>query len=412
MRTERTAVLNTAVVGAGQFGLGVSYYLKRAGVPHRVLERGRIAESWRTKRWDSFRMNTPNAVTILPGSPYDGPDPEGFMTTCEFIGFLESYAARHRLPVETDSPVLCLNHDPASDHYRLVTPRETILARNVVIAGGAENQPRRPEELARMLSADLRQLHSAEYRSPAGLPEGAVLVVGSASSGVQIAADLINAGRKVYLATCRVARLPRRHRGRDMLLWRAEGGFLNQTAETVPPASRMRQQLAAGQVLSLQVLAARGVVLLGRLTGADGQHLTLGNDLEANIRFADEGARTARAWVDDHIDRTGVTAPPAELDPAELPMPPLPDPPIRALDLAQVGITSVIWCTGFGANFDWVELPVFDARGSPMHERGAVTACPGLFFIGLPWLSARKSALVYGVTEDAERIAGQIAARH
>ncbi len=403
--TEGASVI---VVGAGQCGLAVSYYLQQAGVPHRVLERGRIGETWRTQRWDSFRMNTPNVLTVMPGSAYEGPDPEGFMTSRDFLAHLEAFAARHALPVETDSPVRELSRETGSDLYRVVTPRETILTRNVVLAGGGENRPRLPV-LAGSLASGLRQLHSADYRNPAALPAGAVLVVGTASSGIQIAADLLDAGREVYLATCRATRLPRRYRGRDIILWRFESGFLDQPPQ--PDAPAVRLQVTANRALSLPSLAARGVVLLGRFTGVEGPRFTFGDDLEENIRIAEEGARTTRAAVEDYIVGAGIEAPPAEPDPAEAAAAQLPDPPIRVLDPTKVGITSVIWCTGFGADFSWVTMPAFDAQGAPVHEQGISTTCPGLFFLGLPWLSARKSALVAGVADDARRIAGLIAAR-
>jgi putative flavoprotein involved in K+ transport len=405
---EGASLIDTVVIGAGQCGLGVSYFLGQAGVPHRVLERRRIGERWRTQRWDSFRMNTPNAVTVMPDSPYEGGEPQGFMTSDEFLARLEAFAAGHALPVETESPVLDLGRDEDTALYRLETPREVILARNVVLAGGGENRPRLPA-LAGSLPGSVRELHSAEYRNPAALPAGAVLVVGSASSGIQITDDLLDAGRKVYLATCRITRVPRRHRGRDMILWRFESGFLDQPPEAAVPAPRL--QLAASRMLSLQSVSARGAVLLGRLTGVEGPRLTFGDDLEENIRVGEEGARAARAQVDDYIARSGIEAPPAAADPAEAAVAQLPDPPIRSLDLAGAGIGSVIWCTGFGADLSWVRLPVLDARGAPVHVRGVSTTCPGVFFIGLPWLSARKSALVVGVADDARRIAGLVAAR-
>ena len=356
--SEGASVIDTVVVGAGQCGLGVSYYLKRAGMPHRVLERGRVGESWRTQRWDSFRMNTPNVLTVMPDSPYEGSDPEGFMTSREFLGHLEGFVVRHGLPVETDSPVLDLTHDADSDLYRLTTQRENVLARNVVLAGGGENRPSLPA-LAGSLPGGIRQQHSAEYRNPAELPAGAVLVVGSASSGIQIAEDLLRAERAVYLATCRAARLPRRYRGRDMILWRFQSGFLDQPPEaaTGSVAPTVRLQVAANSALSLQSLASRGAVLLGRLSGVDGPRLSFGDDLEEHIHIADEGARTARAVVDDYISRTGSEASPAEPDPADTSMPPLPSPPIRAINPTEVGLTSIIWCTGFGADFSWVRLP-------------------------------------------------------
>lgn len=206
------AVLDAVVVGAGQAGLGISYYLARAGVRHRVLERDRIGESWRTQRWDAFRMNTINAQTVLPGQRYEGPEPEGFMTQHDWVGLLEEFAVRNRLPVDLYRPATELSpHDGSSRTFRLATPRGEVLARSVVIASGAHIRPRLPRSAGSTL-ADLTQIHSADYRNPAALLDGAVLVVGAGQSGCQIAEDLLSAGRTVYFSTCRAGRSPRRYR--------------------------------------------------------------------------------------------------------------------------------------------------------------------------------------------------------
>ena len=406
--------IDALVVGAGQAGLGVSYYLARVGVGHRVFERGRIGESWRTQRWDVFRMNTVNAQTVMPGCRYGGPDPEGFMTQHGWVGLLEEFVARNRLPVETGTRVteLAPGEGPVGA-YRVATPHGAILARNVVIASGAHVRPRVPDE-AGSLPRDPLQMHSADYRNPATLPPGAVLVVGAGQSGCQIAEDLLDAGRTVYLATCRVGRMPRRYRGRDMVVWMHDCGMADARPEDLAdPSVRFRgqPQIGPGHTISLQSLSARGAVLLGRLSGAEGGRLLFADDLAGNLGFADDASADVKRRIDAHIAGVGLDAPAAEPDPAETIASRLPDPPIPSLDPSAEGISTVIWGTGFDGDFGWLCLPgALDTHGRPAHARG-VTACPGIYFTGLPWLSARKSALVTGVEHDGRRIAGLVAAR-
>jgi putative flavoprotein involved in K+ transport len=359
-------------------------------------------------------MNTVNKMTVMPGQRYEGPDPEGFMNQHGWIKLLEDFAAKNRLPVETGTSVVDLA--PAEDmagFYRLSMPWETILTRSVVIASGASVRPRLLPS-GGSLPADLVQVHSADYRNPAGLPKGAVLVVGAGTSGCQIAEDLLDTKRTVYLATCRVGRLPRRYRGRDTIVWAHETGFPDERIEDLADRSvltRGRPQVSAGHTVSLQSLSARGVVLLGRFIGMEGPHLRLAGDLEENIAFADRASAAAKRRIDADIERLGLHAPPAEEDPAETIAPRLPDPPILSLDLAACGISAVIWCTGLDGDFGWVRLPgVLDGQGRPVHERG-VTACAGIYFTGLPWLSVRRSDLVSGVERDAPRIAELVVAQ-
>ena len=408
------AVMDAVVVGAGQAGLGVSYHLGRAGVRHRVLERGRIGESWRTQRWDAFRMNTINAQTVMPGQRYEGPEPEGFMTQHGWVGLLEGFAASKRLPVDLYRPATELSlHDGSPGTFRLATPRGVVLARSVVIASGAHIRPRLPPS-AGAPQAGLTQIHSADYRNPAALPDGAVLVVGAGQSGCQIAEELLGAGRTVYLSTCRVGRSPRRYRGRDTVVWAHQSGIADVRPEDLADRSiltRGEPQFAPGRTVSLQSLSARGAVLLGRFERIEGGRLRFADDLAENIRFADRVSEDIKRRIDAYIEGAGLDAPPPEPDPAENVEPRLPDPPILALDPAARGISAVVWCTGLDGDFGWVRLPgVLDAEGRPAHERGA-TACPGVYFTGLPWLSARRSGLVTGVEHDAPRIAGLVAAR-
>jgi putative flavoprotein involved in K+ transport len=282
----------------------------------------------------------------------------------------------------------------------------------VVIASGANVRPCVPAA-AGSLTRDLLQLHSADYRNPAALPPGAVLVIGAGQSGCQIAEDLLDAGRTVYLATCRVGRMPRRYRGRDTIVWMHESGIVDvRTEDLADPSIRRRgqPQIGAGHTVSLQSLSVQGAVLLGRFRGADGRRLLFADDLGENMRFADQASADVKRQIDAYIARAGLDAAAAEPDPAEAVEPRLPDPPVLSLDPVERGVSSVLWCTGLGGDFGWVKLPVFDGRGDPEHERG-VTGCPGVYFTGLPWLSVRRSGIVTGVEHDARRIADLVAAR-
>jgi putative flavoprotein involved in K+ transport len=411
---SNTDCLDVIVVGAGWAGLGASHYLVQAGLRHRVLERSRIGETWRTQRWDAFRLNTPNWGSVMPGDEYDGPDPDGFMTRDEFVALLEGFAARNRLPVETNTPVSELSLDGERGAYRLETPSGALWARNVVIASGSLNRPRRPAA-TRALPPDLLQLDASDYRNPEALPAGAVLVVGSAQCGGQIAEDLAQAGRIVFLATGRVGRMPRHYRGRDIVFWlRRSGLFDIPRKDFLDPAGRImaRPLLGVGHTVSLQSLSAQGVALLGRLTEVESsRRLIFAADLEENIRFGDESSAQFKRHIDDYIAREGIDAPAAEADPDEIVAPRLPDLPIRCLDLAERGISAVIWCTGFEGDLGWVKVPgALDARGQPVHEEG-VAAQPGLYFAGLDFASTRKSGTLLSLTEEAPRLVSQILAR-
>ena len=358
-------------------------------------------------------MNLPNAQTVMPDCHYGGPDPEGFMTRDEFVALLGAFAERNHLPVETACPVIELSGDAcAFGPYRVTMPGGAMLARNVVIASGDLNRPRR-QPLAGLLPPHLCQLHAAEYRNPASVPDGAVLVVGSGSSGGQIAEDLILGSRTVYLATGRIGRLPRRYRGRDIAFWMVDCGVFDvPRKDLIDPAGHFpaRPLVGVGHTLSLQSLSAHGVVLLGRLTGVDGNQILFADDLAEHIGYGDEVSNRLKHLADDHIARERLDAPPAVPDPAEIVAPRVPDPPILGLDPASRGISTVIWCTGFDGDFDWVRLPVRDADGRPAHEDG-VTTCPGIYFAGLDFLSTRRSGTVLAMADESRRTVEHIIAR-
>ncbi|WP_352495435.1 MULTISPECIES: NAD(P)/FAD-dependent oxidoreductase [unclassified Mesorhizobium] len=314
-------VLDALVIGAGPAGLGVSYFLKRQGRDHRVLDRGRIGETWRTQRWNSFRLNSPTIRSILPGDSYEGPEPWGAITHHEFVAYLEGYAERHRLPVSTQTPVQELTRDDGI--FRVTTAaRGVLLARNVVIATGDQNRQVRPPGSAD-LPAAVRQVDSSAYRNPAEFENGAVLVVGSGQSGGQIAEDLAVAGRAVFLATSRNGRWVRRYRGGNILKWLTLSGFLDvPRKELVLPSGKLQARALVGatHTISLQSLSAQGVVLLGRFRGVENGSLVFGDELDDHMRFADEVSANAKRLVDEYIERAGLDAPwPRMIQPRRLP---------------------------------------------------------------------------------------------
>jgi putative flavoprotein involved in K+ transport len=400
----------TVIVGGGHAGLAMSHALSRHGRPHVVLERGRLAERWRSERWDSLCFQFPNWSLALPDQPYDGDDPDGFATCAEVVAFIERYAAAIAAPLRTGVTVTALGAGPGRDAFRLETSRGAIEARSVVVATGPYQQPAIPAAGA-ALPARILQVHSSAYRNPGLLPPGAVLVAGSGASGCQIVEDLLAAGRPVFLAVGRHRRFPRRYRGRDMFWWMERMGALDQTLEERPEARGRPNPLVTGvgggHDIDLREYAARGVVLLGHVEAADGERLRLAGDLHAQIARGDEGVAIFTRSVDAFVAQAGLTAPEESLPPTG-PMPS--GEPLRSLDLDAAGITSVIWATGFRRDFSWIGLPVLDAAGEPVHRRG-VSAQPGLYFLGLPWLYTLKSSVLCGVGRDALHLAEQIATR-
>lgn len=412
-------MLDAVVIGGGQAGLGVSYHLARHGIEHVVLERGRVAESWRSQRWDSFVLNTPNWMSHLPGSA-DAMEPRDVFLTCDaYVARLQVYADDHRLPIQTDTEVTAVAAQSGEGGFVLSAdggsgPVE-FEAHSVIVASGIQRVPKIPA-IARSLPNGIRQLHAAEYRRATDLPTGAVLVVGSAQTGVQITEDLLEAGRTVYLCTSAVARLRRRYRGRDSFEWLLEAGYFDVTLERLAdPQIRFARQPnisgvgPLGHTVSLQFLAERGAILLGRPTAVEGDRLLLDDIVGANIEFGDRKSAETKTAVDDGIRTAGLEPPALEPDPADEPHP---DPTsVRTpseLDLEAAGIGSLVWATGFGGDFGYLRVPVLDEGGTPVHQRG-VSDVPGLYFLGFPWLSTRKSGIILGVDEDASFVADRVA---
>src|SRR5690242_15703990 len=399
----------TVIVGGGHAGLAMSHHLSRRGRAHVVLERGRVAERWRSERWDSLCFQFPNWSLALPGQPYDGPEPDGFASRDEVVRFIDRYREAIAAPVRTGVHVTAVRAAPDRDGFRLETAHGVLDATNVVVATGPYQEPVVPA-LAGALPSRLVQVHSRAYRNPSSLPPGAVLVVGSGASGCQIVEDLLAAGRRVLLSVGRHRRFPRRYRGRDMFWWMERMGALDQTLAERPEARGRPNPLVTGvgggHDIDLRDYAARGVTLLGRVEAMDGARLRLADDLDAQIARGDEGVAAFTRSVDAYVAQAGLAAPEETL-PAP---PPSSVVAIRSLDLDASGITSVIWATGFRRDFSWIGLPVLDAAGEAVHRRG-VTDCPGLYFLGLPWLHTLKSSVLCGVGRDALHLAEQIAAR-
>ena len=396
---------HTLVVGGGQAGLAMSYQLALRGVEHVVVERGLVAETWRSQRWDSFTVVGPNWSVSLPGAPYAGPEPDGFMARDDLVAFLESYAHQIQAPLETGVEVVRVLPDGA--HWRAATSAGNIRALNVVLATGAYQQPRVPEH---SFAPSITTLHTADYKRPSQLPEGAVIVVGSGQSGAQIAEELALAGRRVWIASGRCGWRPRRYRGRDNVNWRNDMGFFDQTIDTISPEARfaappMMTGRGGGHDLSLRTLAHLGVRVLGRYVSSQGETASFADDVESNLRASDEYALRFCRQVDDHIHERGIDAPPnSSLD---LTMPPLDR--RTTLDLRREGITSVIWATGFVHDYSWVTPAIGGERGYPVQRRG-VTEHRGLYVLGLHVMWKQNSGLINGVGEDAAYVAEHIAA--
>ncbi|MEV8041862.1 NAD(P)/FAD-dependent oxidoreductase [Arthrobacter sp. NPDC080082] len=410
--------VDTLVIGAGQAGLATSYWLGRHGVDHQLLERrDALGGAWQD-RWDSFYLNTPNFAFLLPELSYDDPDPDAFLPRDEVIELFRDYAARIKAPVRLGTEVTRVG--VVDGRFTVETNQGGWLARNVVLANGAFQRPRIPASAA-TLPRRVRQLHSHDYRNAQQLPDGAVLVVGTGQSVGQITEDLLDAGREVHLSVSTCPEAPRRYRGQDVFYWILQlnlhgpaFGINGLQADQLPsPAARfMCNPLISGNggghSIHLRGLGRRGVRLHGRFEGTDDDGLVFSDDLPARLALVETGFRERLGrMVDAYIAAAGIDAPPAEPMPADDWLPA--DSGTR-LDLEAEGVTSVIWCTGYGLDFGFLDVPVLDEWNYPRHSRG-VTAVPGLYAVGLPWLTKHLSATLSVVGDDAEFVAGHIAGR-
>lgn len=414
------SVVDVVIVGGGQAGLSTAYHLRNSGLDVVVLERGNVGETWRSQRWDSFCLNTPNWMNGLPGAPYAGPDPHGFMTHGELIDSFETYVERFALPVETGVTVSRIETSTDDHRYEVMAmtgagERRSYVADSVVVASGILQAPRVPAASADVPES-IAQLHTGEYRNAQELRDGAVVVVGGGQSGAQIVEDLVGAGRAVYFSISGAGRVPRRVRGRDVMDWWVDTGFWDvKTTDATPEMLKMTNPLISGvgslgHSVSYQQLAKSGVGLLGRFESVvDGVLLTDGKAAEYMQR-ADEFSREVRDKIDRFIVETGCPATEADSDAGDEPLDPANSIAVStSLDLEEAGVSTIIWSTGFTADFSWIDLPVTDAHGRPQHRDG-VSEVPGIYFLGFPWVSKRKSSVIYGVDEDAQHIAGTILA--
>lgn len=419
MTRQAAEKTDTLVIGGGQAGLATSYWLAKAGVDHLVVDRrDRLGGSWHD-RWDSFRLVLPNFTALLPGLPYDGDDPDGFMARDDVVRYMSRYAASIDPPVRLGTDVTRLAAVDGS--FAAHAGGGNFQARNVVLATGPYPRPKIPAA-AEQISGHIQQLHSNDYRGPGQLADGAVLVVGSGQSGAQIAEELHRSGREVHLSVSRCSTAPRRYRGRDLGWWLLQvfqhGPEVGVEAKLPSPAARFAGHptvsgQGGGHSIDLRQLAADGVHLYGRLESADGLTVRFGDDLADRLVFAETlFDKQYRRLFDAYNDAAGIGAPPDDRPPPG--DSPVPDTSTE-LSLAGAGIGSVVWATGYQLDFGWVDLPVFDEWGYPWHARG-VTTHPGLYAVGLPWLHSIASAVLAGVGDDAahvvEHIAGRRSGRH
>jgi len=384
----------------------MSACLADCSIEHVIFERYRLGERWRSERWDSLRLLTPNWMSRLPGFQYDGPEPDGYMTMPEFVGYLERFARHVRAPIEEGTEVQQL--DRSGKYFVIRTNRGIWNSENVVIATGYCDQPAIPP-MAGSVSSDILQLSPTRYRNPRQLPEGGVLVVGAAASGIQLADEISESGRPVTIAAGRHLRMLRCYRGKDILWWLDRMGILDQTTDQVYDLETSRQQPAFQLVgrsncssIDLASLAARGIRVTGRVLGVDGDRFNFADDLISTTASADVKLADLLGRIDRFVDKAGFKSE------ANLPEPFVPiwpaffsyTPP-ASIDLRKEGIRTVIWATGFRRSYPWLRLPVFDERGEIVQREG-ITAEPGLFVLGLQFGRCRKSAFIDGVGLDAE----------
>lgn len=404
-------LIHTVIIGGGQAGLATSTHLAKHKIEHVVLEKAKQAgHAWRDQRWDSFALLTPNWSLQLPGAEYQRDDPDGFLSLKEVVAYFEQYVEDFNIPVEFETQVDSVETVSGGKGYLVRTSEGEFEAKNVVVATGLFQTPKFPS-YSKDISSKIAQLHSSQYRNPGMIPSGGVLVVGSAQSGCQIAEELYQSGRKVYLCIGSAGRAPRRYRGRDVFSWLLQLGFFDRSVDKLPsPKAKFagNPHLSGrdgGHTINLHQFARDGVQLLGRITGAEDSKVYLANDLKESLTKADKFEADLVKMIDEFITKNGIDAPLETL-------PDLKDgyavEELRELDLISKDITSIIWAHGYAYDFSMVKLPVTDADGYPIQQRG-VTEHPGLYFVGMPWLSKYKSGLLVGVGEDAEYIASHIA---
>jgi putative flavoprotein involved in K+ transport len=410
MTAEKTSI-DTLVVGAGQAGVAMSEHLSKLGVPHLVLERDRIAERWRTGRWDSLVANGPAWHDRFPGLQFDDLDPDAFAGKERVADYFEAYARKFNAPIRTGVEVKSVVRNTGRPGFIAETSKGLIEANRVVVATGPFQRPVIPPIAPK--EGTIVQIHSAEYRNPQQLPQGAVLVVGAGSSGVQIADELQRAGKKVYLSVGPHDRPPRSYRNRDFCWWL---GVLGEWDKEVATPGREHVTIAVsgargGQTIDFRVLAKQGVTLVGLTKAFNGDVVTFESDIATNLAQGDENYLSLLNAADAYVARNGLDLPEEPEARNTLPDPECVTHPILELDLAAAGVTSIVWATGYAVDYSWLNVNALDAKGKPRHQRG-VSSEPGVYFLGLPWLSRRGSSFIWGVWHDAKHIADHIATQH
>lgn len=400
------------IIGGGQAGLSMSFCLKERGIAHIIFEKHRIAESWRSKRWDAFCLVTPNWQCALPGFTYSGDDPKGFMVKDEIVDYIESYAKLFDPPVKEGVGVSRVRRN-ATGVFEVSTDIGEYTADQIVVATGGYQTATIPR-LAERFPTGTVQMHSSDYKSAAALPPGEVLVVGTGQSGCQIAEDLHLAGRKVHLCVGGAPRTARRYRGKDVVEWLHDMGYYDMPIHEHPKKDLVRAKANhyvtgrdGGRDIDLRRFALEGMQLYGRLKDVKDGIITFADDLKQNLDQADTVAEGIKTTIDKFIASKGIDAPEEER------YKPVWEPEARpqALDYTRANITSVIWSMGYGTDYRWLEIPIFDGKGYPNHDRG-VTSAPGVYFIGLPWQYTWGSGRFSGVAQDARYLAGCIESRY
>ncbi|WP_439879492.1 flavin-containing monooxygenase [Pseudomonas prosekii] len=399
---------DTLIVGAGQAGVAMSEHLSKLGVPHLVLERSRIAERWRTGRWDSLVANGPAWHDRFPGLEFDDVSPDGFAPKERVADYFEAYAKKFNAPIRTGVEVKKVQRNVGRPGFTIETSEGVIEANRVVAATGPFQRSVIPPIAPK--DAPFTQLHSADYRNPQQLPEGAVLVVGAGSSGVQIADELQRSGKKVYLSVGAHDRPPRAYRNRDFCWWL---GVLGEWDQAAMKPGREHVTIAVsgahgGKTVDFRGLAHRGMTLVGLTQAFDGSVATFQPNLSENLARGDENYRALLDAADAYIERNGLDLPEEPEARITFPDPECVTKPILQLDLVEAGVTSIIWATGFATDYSWLQVDAFDANGKPQHQRG-VSSEAGVYFLGLPWQSRRGSSFIWGVWHDAKYVADHIA---
>lgn len=404
--------IDTLVVGGGQAGLAMSEHLSDCGVPHLVLERHRIAERWRSERWDSLVANGPAWHDRFPGLDFSDVDrsigPDDFPPKEAVADYFVAYAEKIAAPIRCGVEVLKLERNIGRPGFRVETSAGVIEANSIVAATGPFQRPVVPDVVPP--GAGILQMHSTGYRNPGQLPEGAVLVVGSGSSGTQIAEELLESGRRVYLSVGPHDRPPRAYRGRDFCWWLGVLGKWDAAARE-PGKEHVTIAVSGargGHTIDFRRLAAKGMFLVGRTEACANGVVSFAPDLVENISAGDANLHALLDEADAYVARNGLDLPEEPEARAIGPDSDCVTNPILALDLAKAGITTIIWATGFVADYGWMKVDAFDENGKPRHQRGVSTE-PGIYFLGLPWQSRRGSSFIWGVWHDAKHLADQIA---